>query len=222
MQFIAPLQVLFEHQEVGERDGKEIDLGFVGEMCLAVVRSNLETRRRLFQPSERLQGQTLVVNHVWWLVIVVHRIAGLADSAGSLLEGRGRIGLAAESLQRDALPVMDVVLLMARQLAFAEPVRPLFGLLKPTLDAARTGVPAIDFDANCVKHSVYWAGTLAFAAFPGMKPAGQKRIQRLLMTAENVQQCHVLQREIITRGDQRCVLRKSSETLLRRMAKSLG
>ncbi len=111
---------------------------------------------------------------------------------------------------------------MARQFAFAERVRPLLGLLKPTQRCLELAfgdrLPRQFRQAQRVL-----GGHLAFAAFPGMKLAGQEAYPTLVDdgpdTFSSVTYSNDRSSREATSG---ACCDKSCETLRRRMAKSLG
>src|SRR5690606_31055917 len=135
---------------------------------LRIVDQLVETPVRLAVVAELAPRQPLVEDHIRRLVVVEHRARRFLESQGSFAPAAFGFFCAAQRLVRAAEIIVDMVLLRARELPFAQVLRvgqsarePLDRLVESSL--RQRGL------AQLYMRQYVLAGDLAFAAFPRME-----------------------------------------------------
>src|SRR5215469_3975814 len=117
---VALVQIILEYQEVRERNSEVVNAHMVEKVLLSVIDQLIEAAFGLLYVSRFEPRQSLIENHIRWLVIVKHCAGRFFEPLRCGGEVFGSLFDQAKAFIRTPQIVVNVVFLGTCQFAFAE------------------------------------------------------------------------------------------------------
>ena len=217
---VAQGEVFVPDREVGKGHGEVVHHHLVAAVRLAVVEQHAELGFRLAGTAQGCQRKPLVVDLLRLGVVVVERGDGFEVPLRCLLPAGAGFVCLSGTLPGEAQIVVEILLLGAVELAFAEVLRVDEALLEQ-----RDGVRPALFRHRLLRHldaaALVLRRDLAFSAFPRVESVGVQLFAGFGVAAEVVQQGDLFEHEVVAALHLGAVRLQAVKALLRGAAEFL-